>query len=110
MSAPPGERASGAECGLLPALIERLRTMLPELSERYGVAGLAVFGSYVREEQTSASDLDVLVEFEAPISLYRQVELEDLLSQRLGVKVDLVPRRALRPRVGERVLREAVPV
>lgn len=84
--------------------------MLPELRQRFGVASLAVFGSFVRDEQTSTSDLDVLVEFDRPISLYRQVELEDLLGERLGVKVDLVPRRALRRRLGERVLQEAMPM
>ena len=94
----------------LDVLIEQLHSMLPELREQYGVASLAVFGSYARDEQTPASDLDVLVEFEAPVSLYRQVELQDLLSQRTGVKVDLVPRRVLRPHVGDRVVREAVPV
>lgn len=94
----------------LNSLTIELHSMLPELRQRFGVASLAVFGSFVRDEQTSTSDLDVLVEFDRPISLYRQVELEDLLGERLGVKVDLVPRRALRRRLGERVLQEAMPM
>ena len=55
------------------------------------------------------SDLDLLVEFDGPIG-WQIVTLEDELSARLGVQVDLVPRRALRPRIGARALAEAVPV
>jgi predicted nucleotidyltransferase len=87
----------------------RLRAMLPELRQRYPIASLGLFGSWVRGEQRPDSDLDVLVEFDGPIG-WRIVTLEDELSARLGVKVDLVPRRGLRPRIGERILAEVVPV
>ncbi|MFO7966786.1 MAG: nucleotidyltransferase domain-containing protein [Archaeoglobaceae archaeon] len=46
------------------------------------------------------SDLDVLVDFEEPVSLLEFVELERYLSELLGVKVDLVMRNALKPRIG----------
>jgi predicted nucleotidyltransferase len=87
----------------------RLRAMLPELRQRYPIASLGLFGSWVRGEQRPDSDLDVPVEFDGPIG-WRIVTLEDELSARLGVKVDLVPRRGLRPRIGERILAEVVPV
>ena len=50
-----------------------------------------VFGSYVRQEQSPDSDLDLLIELDRPprISLIGLIELEDQLSQILGVKVDL---------------------
>ena len=93
----------------LDSLLGVLRAALPELRRRYPIASLAVFGSWARGDQRAASDLDLLVEFDGPIS-WQIVTLEDELSERLGVKVDLVPRRALRPHIGARVLAEAMPV
>ena len=93
----------------LDSLLGVLRAALPELRRRYPIASLAVFGSWARGDQRAASDLDLLVEFDGPIG-WQVVTLEDELSERLGVKVDLVPRRALRPHIGARVLAEAMPV
>ena len=61
----------------LNAMIEKLRQMLPELREKYGVGKLWVFGSRVRDEASGESDLDILVDFERPgISLFGFVGLE----------------------------------
>ena len=78
------------------------------LEERYKVRELGVFGSYVRQEQTEASDIDVLVEFFEVPSLLKFVNLENYLSDNLGVKVDLVHKAGLKPRLGERILQEVV--
>ena len=93
----------------LSDVVEALRRALPELRRRYPIASFAVFGSWARGEQGTDSDLDLLVDFDGPIG-WQIVTLEDELSERLGVKVDLVPRRALRPHIGARILAEAVPV
>jgi uncharacterized protein len=87
-----------------------LREQLPTLRNRWGVASLEVFGSRVRGEARSDSDLDVLVTLEKPIGLFQFVELEARLTELLGVKVDLVLRSALKPKIGERILAEAIPV
>jgi len=81
-----------------------------ELREKYGVKEIGVFGSYVRGEQKESSDLDILVEFApgAKISLLDFVELENYLSDLLGVKVDLVEKSALKPRIGKYILKEVV--
>ena len=78
------------------------------LQERYKVRELGVFGSYVRQEQTEASDVDVLVEFSETPSLLKFVNLENYLSDSLGIKVDLVHKSGLKPRIGERILAEVV--
>lgn len=78
------------------------------LQERYNVRELGIFGSYVRQEQTEASDVDVLVEFSEMPSLLRFVSLEHYLTDNLGVKVDLVHKTGLKPRIGERILAEVV--
>jgi len=81
-----------------------------ELRERYGVKEVGVFGSYVRGEQKEESDLDILVTFEPDVKmdLIKFVELEMYLSELLGVKVDLVMKSALKPRIGKRILEEVV--
>ncbi len=91
-------------------LMGLLRGIYPEITRRYSVDSLAVFGSYARNEQQPSSDLDLLVEFVEPPSLLKFIELENYLSDVLGVKVDLVMRDALKPRIGERVLSEAIAV
>ena|SRR5947209_20608154 len=87
-----------------------LKRELPALGERYSVTSLGLFGSFVRDENGPESDLDVLVTFSTPPGLLRFVELENHLTDLLGVKVDLVMRDALKPAVGRRVLAELVPV
>jgi predicted nucleotidyltransferase len=79
-----------------------------ELEERFKVAEIGIFGSYVREQQKRKSDVDVLVTFSETIDLFTFVEVENYLSEILGVKVDLVMKDALKPRLKERILNEAV--
>jgi predicted nucleotidyltransferase len=90
------------------SLKSRLELLKPEVEEKFKVKSIGLFGSYVRGEQKDTSDLDILVDFYEPISLFRFVELEDFLSQQLGVKVDLVMRDALKPRIKDSILNEAI--
>ena len=83
-----------------------LKNELPYLKEKYHVKKLGIFGSYVRGENKNGSDLDILVEFFKPITLLKQVELERYLTNLLGIKIDLVPQNALKPFIGEYILRE----
>ena len=78
------------------------------LQERYHVRELGIFGSYVRQEQTKTSDVDMLVEFSETPSLLKFVNLENYLSDNLGVKVDLVHKAGLKPRIGDRILAEVI--
>lgn len=82
----------------------------PRLQQRYQVTQLGIFGSYIRGEQTEASDLDVLVDFvpEARFGLLKFCELENDLSETLGLKVDLVMKTGLKPHIGERILQEVI--
>lgn len=91
-------------------ILEVLRQHKGELAEQYGVRSIGVFGSRVRGEETEASDVDILVEFdpESRISLLDFVRLEDYLGYLLGVPVDLVEKSALKPRVARHVLAEVL--
>jgi predicted nucleotidyltransferase len=89
-----------------------LQELKPYLLEKYGVQEVGVFGSYVRGEQRPDSDVDILIELERPprISLLGLVELEDFLTEELGVKVDIALKKNLRKRIGKRILDEVIPV
>jgi predicted nucleotidyltransferase len=87
---------------------EILQAQKPYLAERYGVTEIGVFGSYVRGEQRPESDLDILIELEDPprISLLGLVNLENYLSDLLGVKVQVAIKEDLKPRLSAYILEE----
>jgi uncharacterized protein len=82
--------------------IEQIKDILSshkeEIRKKYAVKKLALFGSYVRGDQSPASDIDILVEFERPIGL-DFVSLADYLEDLLQQKVDLVSKPSVRPRM-----------
>jgi len=94
----------------LEKILDILRQQIPTLAERYSVETLEVFGSYVRSEQNKDSDLDILVTFKEAPSLLTFIAIENYLSDLLGVKVDLVMKDSLKPKIGEQILSEAIPV
>ena len=89
---------------------EKLHVQLALVSEQYQVKSLGVFGSYVRHEQSTSSDLDLLVAFNETPGLLKLIELEYYLTDLLGIKVDLVMQENLKPRIGKHILREVLPV
>ena len=99
-----------AQTHSLKEILEILHQQISLLAERYGVEKLEVFGSYVRDEQRSDSDLDILITFREVPTLLGFIELENYLSDILGVKVDLIMKDSLKPKIGKRILREAIPV
>ena len=96
----------------LDKIINILKKHKKELKKRYGIKEIGIFGSYVRKEDKEKSDLDVLVEFEedANIDLIKFVNMENYLSDIVGVKVDLVERTGLKPRIGSQILKEVISV
>jgi len=77
-----------------------------EFREQYGLKEIGIFGSYVKGEQKEKSDIDMLIELEKPIGFVRFMKLENALSQLLGVRVEMVTRKALKPHIGKRILQE----
>ncbi|MFN7963436.1 MAG: nucleotidyltransferase family protein [Thermoanaerobaculia bacterium] len=76
-----------------------------------GVARLALFGSVLRNQATSESDVDLLVEFAPGQKTFdRFLALCDLLEARLGCRVELVTKEGLSPFIGPRILAEALDV
>lgn len=94
----------------LETLLRAKRDEILQICAKYGARNVRVFGSVARGEADEQSDIDLLVEFEPNRSLLDHaglwVELQDLL----GVKVDVVSERGLKPRIRQRVLQEAIPL
>ena len=80
--------------------LDEVRNILTQnkqsLFSEYKIKQMGIFGSYAREEQTTNSDLDIIVDFEVIPGL-EFVDLADLLEKIVGEKVDLVSKGAIRP-------------
>ena len=72
-------------------IISELREYNPEM--------IGIFGSYARNENLQSSDIDILVKFKSTLSLLQLLHIERLLSQKLGIKVDLVTEGAVKNRI-----------
>ncbi|MCU0568010.1 MAG: nucleotidyltransferase domain-containing protein [Oculatellaceae cyanobacterium Prado106] len=85
-------------------LLDGQRDRLEELA----VKALYLFGSVARDESTSASDVDFLVEFRSPVGLFTMLKLQALLEELLGCSVDVGTANSLRPHLQETVMKEAI--
>lgn len=85
---------------------KKIHEQLPLLKEQYHVKRIGVFGSFARGEQKKGSDVDLLVEFYTPVSLFEFIRLENLLSRVLHKKVDLVSKKAIKQAVKKEVYKE----
>ena len=74
-------------------------SVIKEVLSAFRPTLIGIFGSYARNEQTKESDLDILVNFGETISLLDIIGLEQELSEKLGVKVDLLTERAVHPKI-----------
>lgn len=94
----------------LEAIQRILKEELPYLRDKYGVASIGIFGSYVRDEAREDSDLDLLIEWQdsAQPDLFDVVRLTDYLKELLGVEIDIALKRNLRRRIGRQIMREVV--
>jgi uncharacterized protein len=87
-------------------VIQLLKQHNRELSDRFGVKSLALFGSVARDEANPASDIDLLVEFDRPVGLFGLFALQDRLEEIFGCKVDIGTPDSLKPRLRASVISE----
>lgn len=89
-------------------IIEKLKEVKPELEKSYFVKEIGVFGSYIRNEQTENSDIDILIDYKKGMSLFTIADLQSFLENIFKKKVDIAFKNSLRPRIGKRILSEVV--
>jgi predicted nucleotidyltransferase len=94
----------------LEEIKEILKEHKEEVSRKYKVSEIGIFGSFVRGEQKKRSDLDILVEFDEENipSLLKLIEMERYLQKLLRKKVDLVMKSGIRPELKDIILKEVV--
>lgn len=79
-----------------------------EISRKYKIKEIGIFGSFARGEQKKRSDVDILVEYRKLPDLLEFINLELYMEQLLKKKVDLVEKGGIRPELKERILKEAI--
>ena len=85
-------------------MLQILRQKNAELRNQFSVKSLSLFGSVARNEASSISDVDLLVEFSRPVGYFGLFALQDYLENLLGCPVDLGTPDSLKPYLRERVL------
>ena len=99
-----------AQSAAFPPRLRATRKAIVQIAAEYGVRDVRVFGSVARGDARPDSDLDLLARLDPDVGLLKQAALVRRLEALLGCRVDLVSEQALRPRIREQVLQEAVPL
>ena len=88
--------------------IKHILTQLkPELTQKYFVNSIGLFGSIVRDDFTDKSDVDIIVDFSKPIGI-EFIDLADYIESKLSKKVDLVSRNGIKPKYFEQIQSEII--
>ncbi len=88
--------------------VANLKEMIIPVLQNYNISRAGLFGSYVKDEYTEDSDIDILVQLDEKISLLEFVRIKLELEDKLQKKVDLVEYRAIKPRLKNKILSEEV--
>jgi hypothetical protein len=91
-------------------VLAKLRELKPLLAARYKVREISLFGSFVRGEQDSRSDIDLLIEFDSEADLFDWIGVTLYLEEVFQRPVDIVPKHALREELRDIVLPQVVAV
>lgn len=90
--------------------IDILKQRIVPILKKYHVSRAGIFGSVAKQQEHSSSDVDILVEINEPISLLDFIGIKLELEDALGMNVDLVEYKSLKPQLREGILNEQVPV
>lgn len=88
--------------------IKKVSQLSIPILKRSGVTSAALFGSFVRSEDSIESDVDFLVEYQDGVSLFDVAALKRDLEKILGRKVDLVSLKYLNKRIRQKVIQEQI--
>jgi predicted nucleotidyltransferase len=80
----------------IETILEKLRNHKSDLQKKYPISRIGVFGSYARGEATEDSDIDIAVEINGPMGL-NFVAMANEIEGLFGIKVDVVPKRSIKP-------------
>lgn len=89
----------------LDTILNDLRQLKPELSTRFYVDRIGLFGSITRNDFNDNSDIDVIVDFNKPVGV-EFIDLADFLEMKFNRRVDLVSRKGIKDRFFEEIKNE----
>jgi predicted nucleotidyltransferase len=89
------------------AILEKINRHQEKLKAKYPIRSIALFGSYVRDDQKAHSDIDLLIDFSEPIGM-EIVDLAWELEAILGQKVDIVTYQAVKNRLFQYIKDELI--
>jgi predicted nucleotidyltransferase len=89
-------------------ILDLLKSQKSDLTARYKVRSIGVFGSFARKEARADSDVDILVDFFEGADVFDLIELSQYLEEKIGRHVDLATPRALRPDTRDGIYRDVV--
>ena len=78
-----------------------------DLSTRYHLTSIGIFGSFTRDDFFEDSDIDILIDYNRPIGI-EFIELAEELEKILGRKVDLVSRNGVKPKYFEEIQKDLI--
>ncbi|HMX36066.1 MAG TPA: nucleotidyltransferase family protein [Ferruginibacter sp.] len=88
--------------------IRQILTQLkPELTQRFFVDSIGLFGSIVRDDFSPTSDIDIIVDFSKPVGV-EFIDLADYIEAKLKKKVDLVSKKGLKPKYLQQIQSEII--
>ncbi len=85
---------------------QKLFSEITEFLKKNGATKVAVFGSYVRDEETPNSDIDVIIDFQKPMGLFEFVGIQQDLSEKIGINVDLLTEEGISPYLIKKIRKE----
>ncbi len=94
----------------LEEIVETIKDLKEEIEKRYKAEIIGVFGSFARGEQKETSDVDILVDFHKDATLIDFTGLSIFLEEKLGIRVDIVPKSSIRKELRERINQEVVKI
>lgn len=88
---------------------EVLKNHKNEIAKKFGIKEIGIFGSYVRGEETETRDIDIIIEFEEGKKTFdNYMDLKFYLEDLFGIKVDLVIKSAIKPKLKKYILNECI--
>ena len=91
----------------LKSIQQILARIKPELTQRFFVSSIGLFGSIVRDDFSSNSDVDIVVDFSKPVGI-EFIDLADYIEMKLKKKVDLVSKKGLSPKYFQQIESEII--
>jgi predicted nucleotidyltransferase len=92
---------------MAPRIQDIQQRLLPVL-QKYRICRAGLFGSVVRDDFGSHSDIDVVADIPSGYSLYEIIGIQEEMADKVGRSVDLIEYKQIKPRIKDTILKEEI--